>query len=207
MTSYVAYNHYLALKLHFKSPTYDYIKFRGVTKASMNAFNQRNDKYFFEKAAHALSEEKYLLKMLAEYKHNKAFFIKDIFTRENELRYCDLLGYLESFSQMFKKDLSKLKEIMMINEKTFVDLIKISDHSLPQLLKMQLNNTISLETLIALDHAVNGTLFKSFNDELSLDPLWEETFEFNQKYKVFISQYIPNKIELRNLMLDNLKSI
>ena len=49
MKAFDAYQVYTAIKLHFSSSRYDYFKFDGKTKVSIEKFLQRNDRYFFEK--------------------------------------------------------------------------------------------------------------------------------------------------------------
>ena len=46
-----AYRCYLALKNHFTKDHYDYIKYRGKTRASNEAFYKRKDRFWFEKFA------------------------------------------------------------------------------------------------------------------------------------------------------------
>ena len=46
-----AYRCYLALKNHFTKDHYDYIKYRGKTRASNQAFYKRKDRFWFEKFA------------------------------------------------------------------------------------------------------------------------------------------------------------
>ena len=51
MTSYEAYTLYLAIKLHFTTPNYDYFKHNAKVNSSLNAFLKRNDRFFFHKLA------------------------------------------------------------------------------------------------------------------------------------------------------------
>ena len=44
-----AYTCYLALKNHFTKDHYDYIKYRGKTRATVKAFYKRRDRFWFEK--------------------------------------------------------------------------------------------------------------------------------------------------------------
>ena len=57
MTPFDAYKTYLALKNHFTKPNYDYIKYAGKTRASIESFNKRKDKYWYEKLARQKSDE------------------------------------------------------------------------------------------------------------------------------------------------------
>ena len=48
---YEAYKKYLSIKLHFTKDEYDYFKYNGEINAKYETFIQRNDRYFFVKAA------------------------------------------------------------------------------------------------------------------------------------------------------------
>ena len=45
---YNAYITYLAIKQHFTSPEYDFIKYNGKVRASKDSFLKRRDKFFFD---------------------------------------------------------------------------------------------------------------------------------------------------------------
>ena len=57
MTPFDAYRTYLALKNHFSKPNYDYIKYAGKTRASIESFNKRKDRYWYEKLSRQKSDE------------------------------------------------------------------------------------------------------------------------------------------------------
>ena len=57
MTPFDVYKTYLALKNHFSKPKYDYIKYAGKTRASIEAFNKRKDKYWYEKLSRQKTDE------------------------------------------------------------------------------------------------------------------------------------------------------
>ena len=45
------YKTYLAMKQHFTKDKYDYVKYCGRSRASLQSFYKRKDRYFFEKMA------------------------------------------------------------------------------------------------------------------------------------------------------------
>ena len=51
MSAYDCYREYLALKQHFTKPGYDYTKFNGKVRASVQSFDRRKDKLYFQKLA------------------------------------------------------------------------------------------------------------------------------------------------------------
>ena len=50
MTPYEAYQTFLAIKQHFTS-SYDFFKYGGKVKANASSFDQRRDKFYFQKLA------------------------------------------------------------------------------------------------------------------------------------------------------------
>ena len=57
MNSFEVYSTYVALKTHFSRKTYDYFKYNGTVKVSIEKYNKRPDKYFFEKIAKKYNKE------------------------------------------------------------------------------------------------------------------------------------------------------
>ena len=51
------YKSYLGLKNHFTRDKYDYHKYCGKSKASINSFYRRKDRFFFEKLSRQKSDE------------------------------------------------------------------------------------------------------------------------------------------------------
>ena len=49
MTPFDVYKTYLAMKNHFTKDKYDYHKYCGKTRASLQSFYRRKDRYWFEK--------------------------------------------------------------------------------------------------------------------------------------------------------------
>ena len=57
MTPFDAYKTYLALKNHFSKPKYDYFKYAGKSRASIESFNKRKDRYWFERISRQKNDE------------------------------------------------------------------------------------------------------------------------------------------------------
>jgi len=67
MNAFDVYKIYVATKLHFTSEKYDYVKFKGVTKATWKTYNNRPDKYFFEKLSTELQQRDILPFFIAQF--------------------------------------------------------------------------------------------------------------------------------------------
>ena len=57
VTPFEVYQTYLSFKNHFTKEKYDYFKYSGKTNASLNSFNKRRDKYFFEKMSRQKNDD------------------------------------------------------------------------------------------------------------------------------------------------------
>ena len=91
MTGFEVYKMYLALKNHFTKPDYDYVKYRGKSRASEKSFEQRNDRYFFKKLATKFSDADMLDYFVANF-------------------VCDGKGYLRNFSLDIYQQWKSLQE-------------------------------------------------------------------------------------------------
>ena len=70
MTGFEVYKMYLALKNHFTTDTYDYVKYRGKVNASEKAFEERRDRYFFKKLATKYDGSEVLNYFVANFMHD-----------------------------------------------------------------------------------------------------------------------------------------
>ena len=59
MMPFDAYRCYLSLKNHFTKDHYDYIKYRGKTRATHQAFYKRKDRFWFEKFARKKNDKEW----------------------------------------------------------------------------------------------------------------------------------------------------
>lgn len=196
-TGFDAYVNYLAFKLHFHSEAYNFFKFNGKTKAYINTFNTRKDKYYFDKIAAKIGKEAFIYRMLQEQIENPNFWVKDILTKDNESRYLSWKGFIEGFNYNFKKELGIIKEYCIINDISTKDLFKTKGVTHPLIFKMYLRKSIRIETLICVDYLVDFS--KKMNES---DPVWNETRLLISGYKPFIEKYLPEKKILADTFID-----
>ena len=57
MTPFDVYKTYLAFKNHFTKENYDYFKYCGKSRASLDSFHKRKDRYFFERTSRQKNDE------------------------------------------------------------------------------------------------------------------------------------------------------
>ena len=188
MTPLECYKEYLLLKKHFLY-NFDYFKYNGKSKKlSIDSFNKRTDKYFFEKLSKHSDVRGFLLSNIIE-KDN--YWVRDlVYNEEHEQIYKKWLKKYQSLTYVFKQDINKL------NEK-FNDNFLVPSNSHPILLKKYLSKDICLETLcILLD--LSGAK-DDWNKKMEHDFVWNELKLKIEKYTPFITY---DKCKLRKICLD-----
>ena len=174
-----AYKCYLSLKNHFTKDSYDYHKYCGKSRATVQSFYKRKDRFWFEKVARNKSDKEVV-----------DFFVSNFITctdpsklwigemiREGESRYSEWKKRNQSLSYVFREETQSLFE----NKK--VDDIFDCSKGHPPVLKNFLNGKISLETLVICDRIF---LFgKNFDKKLK-DPVWQSVSLKLKKYSSFL---------------------
>lgn len=174
-----AYREYLALKNHFTKDSYDYFKYCGKSRATVQSFYKRKDRFWFEKVARQKTDQEVV-----------EFFVSNFITctdpsklwigemiREGDRRYEDWKKKNQSLSYVFTQETQSFFEDKKVDE-----VFKCSKGH-PPVLKNFLNGSISLETLVIYDRIF---LFgKNFDKKLK-DPVWESVSMKMKKYSPFL---------------------
>jgi len=190
-----AYKCYLSLKNHFTKDKYDYHKYCGKSRATVQSFYKRKDRFWFEK--------------LARNKNNKEveeFFISNFITctdpsklwigemiREGEVRYTEWKKKTQSLSYVFKE------EVENIFGERKVDEVFSCKKGHPQILKSYLSGKTSIETLVILDKILG---YRQEFDKNIKDPVWETVSMRMKKYSPFLHiDVFRYKKVLKNVVL------
>ena len=174
------YKTYLALKNHFTKDSYDYHKYNGKTRSSLQSFYKRKDRFFFEKMSRQKSDEEILEFFVANFascNDPQSLWIGEII-KEGEQSYKNWKKRNQSLTYIFKEEMNTLFE-----NKSVEELFDIKGSSHPRILKEHLQGNVSLESLVLLDKILNFR--KSFDKKL-LDPIWEFVSMRIKKYSPFI---------------------
>ena len=195
MMPFDAYKCYLSLKNHFTKDKYDYHKYCGKSRATVQSFYKRKDRFWFEK--------------LARNKNNKEveeFFISNFITctdpsklwigemiREGEVRYTQWKKKTQSLSYVFKE------EVENIFGERKVDEVFSCKKGHPQILKSYLSGKTSIETLVILDKILG---YRQEFDKNLQDPVWETVSMRMKKYSPFLHiDVFRYKKVLKNVVL------
>jgi hypothetical protein len=178
MVPFDTYKTYLALKNHFTKDSYDYHKYQGKSRASLQSFYKRKDRYWFEKLSRQKEDKEVIDFFVANFtscSDPQTLWIGEMI-KEGEIRYKSWQKKVQSLSYIFKE------ESQQLFENKFEEVFDCTKGH-PLLLKSFLVGKISLETLVIYDKIF---LFgKNFDKKLK-DPVWETVSLKIKKYSPFL---------------------
>lgn len=180
MTPFDVYKTYLALKNHFSKPKYDYIKYAGKTRASIEAFNKRKDKYWYEKLSRQKTDEEvkdFFVSNFIQVDDPGRLWIGEL-SRNGESNYKNWLKRQQSLKYLFREESES-----MLSSVTLDDLFDTSRQH-PPILKKYLSGSISPETLVIFDKVFQ---YSNRFDKVLLDPVWETVSLKIKKYSPFLN--------------------
>ena len=184
MMPFDAYRCYLSLKNHFTKDHYDYHKYRGKTRATVQAFYKRKDRFWFEKFARSKNDkevEEFFVSNFIYSTDPATMWIGEMI-KEGEGRYQEWKKKTQSLSYIFKGEAEN------IFEKKKVDDVFDCSKGHPPILKSYLGGDISLESMVIYDRIFDYG--KDFDKRLN-DPVWETVSRKVKKYKPFLNINVP----------------
>jgi hypothetical protein len=203
MTGYEAFSVFQALKLHFTSDTYDFFKYNGKSRISVDAFENRKDKYHFYKLSRRLIDrDELIMFIVANFLHNENIWVGDLLTEESETIYRQRQKVLQSLSYIFENDCRKLFD--GIDNPN--DFLKVNDGEYPILLTRTLQKDVEIETLCIL------------NSILKFVPHWNKSIDDTIRWPLYnrkiikYSEFLPKdvnkfKMILKKVINENQKNI
>ena len=181
MMPFDAYRSYLSLKNHFTKDKYDYHKYCGKSRATVQAFYKRKDRFWFEKLARNKNDKEVI-----------EFFVSNFITctdpsklwigemiREGEGRYTSWKKRTQSMTYTFKEEIESI-----FSDSNFDSMFAMDGSRHPQILKEYLRDNISLETLVICDMILG---FRSNFDKHLDDPVWLSVSMKMKKYSPFLN--------------------
>tara|TARA_Y100000361_G_scaffold42619_1_gene36668 strand:- start:744 stop:1340 length:597 start_codon:yes stop_codon:yes gene_type:complete len=181
MMPFDAYKQYLSLKNHFTKEKYDYHKYCGKSRATVQSFYKRKDRFWFEKLARNKSDQEVI-----------EFFVSNFITctdpgklwigemiREGDGRYTNWKKRTQSLSYLFKEETNEI-----FSDGNFDSMFSMDGTRHPQILKEYLRENISIETMVILDKILG---FRQEFDEKLQDPVWQTVSMRIKKYSPFLN--------------------
>lgn len=175
MTPFEGYKLYLAIKMHFTNPNYDFFKYHGKVNAKIQAFETRKDRFHFAKLAKHRDPTGYLVAHFISGNFNG--WIGDLFTEDAEKVYLQYLGRQQSASYNFKSEMSVMTE-------DFMSHFKVSEGQHPKLLVLFKRGIISIETMVILNNHLN--FFPIWDRKIDDTIIWPSIRDRCIKYSPFL---------------------
>ena len=185
MTPFDVYKTYLGLKNHFTKEKYDYHKYCGKSRATVQSFYKRKDRFWFEKVSRQKTDQEVI-----------DFFVSNFITctdpsklwigemiREGEGRYTEWKKRTQSLTYLFREETGSI-----FTDNNFDAMFSLEGTSHPQILKEYLRNNISIETFVILDRILG---FRENWDKKLQDPVWETVSLRMKKYSPFLNINVP----------------
>jgi hypothetical protein len=183
MTPFEAYKLFLAIKMHFTQPQYDYFKYNGKVNATIQTFEKRRDRFHFAKLAKHKDPMGYLVAQFVS--GDFTGWAGDLFTEEAEQTYTQYLARQQAITYNFQSDLGNLEE-------GFISKFKVKDGQHPEALVMFRRGNISIETFTILNNLLN--FFPIWDKKIEDPVIWPRVRDTCTKYKPFI-RYDKTKIK------------
>lgn len=175
-----AYRSYLSLKNHFTKENYDYHKYCGKSRASVQTFYKRRDRFWFEKISRNKNDKEvvdFFVSNFVSCTDPSKLWIGEMI-REGESRYNEWKKKTQSLSYIFKNE---VESILIENN---IDSALSTQKGHPIFLKKYLSGNVSIETLIILDKILG---FRNKFDKKLQDPVWQSVSLKMKKYSPFLN--------------------
>ena len=172
---YSAYVLYMAMKLHFTSPSYDYFKYHGKTNVSESTFLKRRDKYSFYKLSRKYNLEELKTYYVANFLEGDVNWVGSISGADGEACYQKWQTRVQRLTYQFEQDIIFLFE-------SSGNFLHVDNGDYPYLLKMMMQGEVMVETVAIL------------NDIMGFFPMWEKKISDDivwPNWKLRIEKYTP----------------
>ena len=179
-SGFAAFAMFHALKLHFTSDSYDYIKYNGKTNVTKTTFSTRKDKYSFYRLSRKFGLTELRDYYIANFLVEDVQWVGDIIGPESEENYKKWQKRIQSLTYTFENDIIRLLDrVDNPNE-----LLVVKQNQFPKLMMYATQGDICLETLIILDNIMN--FFPMWEKEIYDDIVWPNFKMKCQKYRPFL---------------------
>lgn len=203
ITGYEAFSFYQAIKLHFTTDSYDFFKYGGKSKISVDAFENRKDKYYFYKLSRRLQSKDELIEFLvANFIQDENCWVGNLLDEQSESLYRQRQKVMQSLSYTFQNDCDKLfSDITNPNE-----ILQSEDGDYPKLLTSALQKNIEIETLCILNDILN--FIPMWNKKIADTIRWPDYRRKLLKYSPFLKyDKTKFKILLKRIINEKMENI
>jgi hypothetical protein len=199
ITGYEAFGLYQAIKLHFTTDSYDFLKYGGKSKISVDSFDNRKDKYHFHKLSRRLTNREDLIMFLvANFIHDESVWVGNLLTEESEVIFRQRQRVLQSLSYIFENDCRKIFE----GTDNPNQVLQSENGDYPKLLTMVLRKEVEIETICILSQILG--FLPLWNKKISDSVRWPQFNRKMNKYAAFLPKdVVKYKLILKKVISEN----
>lgn len=158
---------YVALKVHFTTPDYDYVQHRGNIRCTFKQFEKRNDKKIFEALSRKYTPKQLKEIFIAYLATRDVFWIGDIIDKDDCLKvWKGLKSVSRNFSYHFESD---IHTIMRLGIRNLKEATVASDGTFPVIFRLYREQKIVFPTLVVVNRLVNFTEIWYDSDDVILE--------------------------------------
>jgi hypothetical protein len=194
VSAYKACCLYRALKLHFTTD-YDFIKYRGKVKYTVDQFNKNKQIFVYEKLSKKFSDEELKYFFIANFLQNENVWINDLLSHEAIEIYTQYSKRQQSLSYVFENDL-----LNIFNEEHIKNLFKCNSDDFPLLLKKLFRNEICLETLIIMNNCF--PFLHKWDERIKDTIIWPKVKQKLFKYNEFL---VYDKSKFKSILINSIE--
>ena len=176
MQPYQCFVLYLALKNHFQKSTYDFFKYNGKVTVTPTQFNNRKDKWLFDKLSKHPDPKNLLISNLIV---NPSVWIGDIVnSQQAKDNYNRWRAETNSLQYQFGQQIKQFSDIPI--DQWF----RIQQNEHPKIIQWYIGGKISPEVFCIIVDIIK--CFSYWNCNLKDDVCWQACKELYTKYRKFI---------------------
>ena len=180
---YEAFCLYNSLKLHFSSDSYDFHKYAGKSRVTIDSFEKRKDKWHFYKLSRKFTNKDELISFLvANFVNDSSVWIGTLLDEEAMMRFRDRQKVLQSLSYTFENDCETIFGNYKEDPNT---VLKVVDGEYPILLKKVLQKDIEIESIVILNNILK--FLPKWKQSISDTIRWPEFYRKIIKYTNFVA--------------------
>ncbi len=175
MTGYEAYCLFSSLKMHFTMEKYDFFKYRGKFKNSIQKYENRHDQTLFQRLGKKQNTQGLILSNILQ---DDSIWVSDCLTEKAKKIHLEWEKTQQSLEYSYKKDLGRFQE-------NFNDNFTLSENkNYPFIIDLLNQNKIKIETIIIIDRMTN--FLKVIDLKIKERIFWPKLYMKILKYSPFI---------------------
>lgn len=194
MNGYECYSLYNSLKLHFNSEKFDFFKYQGKSRVTVNTFEKRKDKYLFHKLAKKYHDDDMIDFLVSNMTRNHSVWVGDLLDDSSDVVYKDHIKVKQSLGYIFQNECENL-----FGSCEDPNVLLKTDGQYPKLLSKTMQGEIHAETLIILNDLLG--FFRMWNKNINDNIRWPDFYLTCLKYQPFL---LYNKDNFRIILKESL---